>query len=155
MGTEMVTLREAAKLTGKSLDTLRRWIRAGHVEAEHAGDSPSAPVLVQRASLLAYAATIGGTPVGAASIARAGAKGVPSSVLAAVQSHLHTLERERDDLVAQRDGLRRELADTRTELAAARAELAEKSKRLDAVERELAGGVRGLLTGAVKRRLGL
>lgn len=156
MSTDLVTVKEAARLVGKSEDTIKRWVRSKRLEAVREGSGPTAPVLVSKGAALAVARdAVQGASGGARAPVGRRAPGGSAGELAAVQEHLADVQRERDDLLAQRDGLRRELAEARHELASVRGELVDARKRLAVVEKELAGGVRGLLTGAVKKRLGL
>ena len=145
MGTDLVTLREAGRLSGKSVDTLRRWIRAGRLQAQRSAADPNAPVLVARADVQALVIADAGAPRHAtAAVPHVGVQPpMQSGELAAVRAHLA-------DVLAQRDGLVRERDSARAELAAVRGDLVDTRARLAAVERELAGGVRGLL-GAARR----
>lgn len=145
MGADLVTLRDAARLSGKSVDTLRRWIRAGRLPAQRAGADHNAPVLVARGDVQALVIADASAPMHASGAVSAagGHQPMQSGELAAVRAHLA-------DVLAQRDGLRRERDEARAELAAVRVELGDTRRRLELVERELAGGVRGLL-GAARR----
>ena len=150
---DLVTLREASLLTGRSARTIRRWRDEGKLRTWAAREGAGAPPVVSRAELDTVAAT---AAVAATAPRALGGQRTRTTAAAATgwERAVDALRHERDDLVAQRDGLRRERDDARGEAARLAAEVSELRRRLEAVERELAGGVRGLLTTA-RRRLGL
>lgn len=57
VGSEWVSTREAAAIARRKPDTVRRWARAGHVEARDLGGS--AGLQFRRASLLSYLSSRG------------------------------------------------------------------------------------------------
>ena len=150
---DLVSLREASLLTGRSARTIRRWRDEEKLRTWAAREGAGAPPMVSRAEL----DTVAATAAVAATAPRApgGQRTRPTAAAApGWEKAVDALAHERDDLLAQRDGLARRLDAREAELATVRADLADTRRRLEAVERELAGGVRGLLTSA-RKRLGL
>jgi hypothetical protein len=139
---ELLPLAAAAKLVGKSVDTLRRWKRDGLLAFE--GPDAQGRALVNRSALLLAAQ--GHARDTAPTRVQTTAWPLPPSIgaaavqgeLDAVRRHLASVEAERDRALAERDRALGEAKEARTELREARA-------RLQAVEKELNGGVRGLL----------
>ena len=147
MADELVTVKEAARLTGKSPDTVKRWIKAGKLKATQTGASDNAPVMVRRADALALVRALAAAPRHHRDVVP-----VPAERAHADDGALHgALQAHLADVVRQRDALERRLAERDGEVAGLRLELADARRRLEAVERELRGGVRGLLTRGLKR----
>jgi len=148
---DLLPLADAARSIGKSVDTLRRWKRAGLL-AFH-GPDEQGRALVQRAALLLAAqghardtapmrpprgqkAPVASPPA----IVGAAAQGE----LAAVRETLAEVRAERDELKAQRTRLQSDVDELRRLLEDSR-------QRVAALERELNGGVRGLLKRTFRR----
>lgn len=159
--TDLIPLKEACAIIGKSPDTVRRWHKDKGIAWHREPGNPSAPVFVSKAEVLRIAADIAGSarsasptsaplPVGVARGAVA-AEGTGAALTSAMQAHLATLEGVVSDARKERDALRAELDAVRADLAVARAHLADRDARIAALERELNGGTRGLLGRLVKR----
>ncbi len=165
---QRIPLSEAALVAERSESTLRRWLSAGKL-TRHTGPVPphggSAPVLVDRAELLAHLAMNGQQPR-SASGTREGAPvlvtdaspvlpgpGVPAVdalTLARLEVQAGALERERDRLLEDLDRTRRELAEA---TGRHRQDVAEWKDRHDAqasVARELAEALRTAEVGQAR-----
>lgn len=159
--TDLIPLKEACAILGKSPDTLRRWHKDKGITWRRELGNPSAPVLVSKAEVLRIAAEVAGVSypvvqpvVHAGGVATRGAGDAAltgAAVTSAMQAHLATLEGVVSDTRRERDALRAELDAARLELAGVRAQLAERDARIVALERQLNGGARGLLGRIVKR----
>lgn len=156
MSTDMLTLKQAAVQSGKSVSTLRSWIRAGKLTADK-GTLPNAPVMVSKSDLLSAMQAAG----------MLDAADSPSPV----NRQPDVIERLLDSVTGERDRL---LADLASDRAYYRAEIAklqaavesERQRRADleqhiaALQRELSAagshgrGVWGYLTDGVKRITG-
>ena len=148
---DLITLKEAAKLTGKAEHSLRRWKREKGLKDWRDTKDARAPSLVSRAEVTAIAVQVASTAVVDTTRKGTGGQVSAQAVATVLREHLHTLERDVEDLRVQRDATARRLVDREAELAMVRAELVDTRKRVDALERELNGGVRGLLVRALRR----
>lgn len=132
---ELLTLAQASKLVGRSIDSLRRWRRDGILVFE--GEDAKGRALVRRQALLlaaqSHAKDTASTPPQTRAHTQAG-----SEALEAVRAHLADVQGERDRWQGEAERLRTELLSERTMLADMKAKLA-------AIEKEMNGGVRGLL----------
>ena len=148
---ELVSLAEAATIAGKSPRTIRRWISRGILPAVRSGHGRTSPVQVPKTRLRAYLAMS----------VRTDDQGVIGQVSEAVthppkgetvsRELLEEVRGDRDRLWKQVERLeasRRNLEDDKRDL---RAQLEDGRMRIAALERELNGGVRGLLTSTAKR----
>jgi len=144
---EVVAVQEAARRLGRTVDTLRRWRRSGVIAFEQ-GTDEKGRALVRMGPLLAAAAghaketrprpSLGQTPTHAP-VPAAG-----QGELDAVRAHLAEVRAERDELKAQRTRLQADVDELRRLLEDSR-------QRVAALERELNGGVRGLLQRTFRR----
>ena len=133
MNTDLISIADAARLIGKSQQTVRRYKRDGRIDfVTVPGDKRS---YLSRSAILTLA----------------GQRSQPiespiqkdiqpdSQALDIMRSHLEDTRKQRDSLVMQVNDLRSQLQD--------------KQRRIEALERELNGGVvRGLLRG-IRTRL--
>ena len=141
---EKITLAKAARLVGKSADTLRRWKRAGLISFEQEqGDDGRVRTMVTRGEVLQAASVHARDTSPTKSTAKAREK-QESGELAAVRKHLAMVENVLSDVQADRDHWRDQATRTQKQLE-------DTQTRLTAVERELNGGVRGLLRGVLRR----
>jgi len=140
---DLLPLADAARSIGKSVDTLRRWKRARRL-AFHGPDEQGRALVQKSALLLAaqgHARDTAPTRVQRAPVVSP----LPTSIFAAaapeeldaVKRHLASVEAERDRALGEVQG-------ARTELREARA-------RLEAVDKKLTGGARGLLKRTFRR----
>ncbi len=135
---EVVSVQDAARRIGRTVDTLRRWRRAGVIAFEP-GTDEKGRALVRMGPLLAAAAGHAKETRPRAPLAQTPAPALPPSIgAAAVQGELDAVRRHLASVEAERDRALAEAKEARTELREARA-------RLQSVEKELNGGVRGLL----------
>lgn len=133
MPDDLIPLKEASKLIGRSVDTLRRWKRQGTIDFHQNPDDKS-KLYVSRGAVL-QATSVKVAPVEPVpAVAPAATK---SAELDAIKAHLEDVRTERDSWKTEVKRLQVELTDVRTRLAT--------------VERELNGGVRGLLRGVLRR----
>lgn len=137
---DYITIREAALRSERSVSTIRRWIRQGTIESKQVGGKTS-PVLVSIASLTAVLMTqeprgnVDTSPPIHEHIHEQSM--VNRAVVEAMESHIHALSLQVEDLIRDKTLLRSELESTR--------------ERLSAVEKELNGGVRGLLRSWIRK----
>jgi DNA-binding transcriptional MerR regulator len=141
---ELLPLAAAAKLVGKSVDTLRRWKRDGLLAFE--GPDAQGRALVNRSALL-LAAQGHARDTAPTRVQRpSGAPPLPTSIVAsavqgeleAVRAHLAEVRAERDELKAHRARLQSDVDELRRLLDDSRL-------RVSSLEKELNRGVRGLL----------
>jgi transposase-like protein len=136
---EVVAVQEAARRIGRTVDTLRRWRRSGVIAFEQ-GTDEKGRALVRMGPLLAAAAGHAKETRPRASLAQtpthAPVPVVTAAELAAVRAHLAEVQRDKGRLETEVAELRRLLADSR--------------ERVAVLERELNGGVRGLLKRAFR-----
>lgn len=151
MSEKVVTLKQAAQAAGRSVDTVRRWVNAGKVKrAKGPADStrPNSTIYVRLGDVLNAARL--GVPEGAAPVSEG--LGMPTMQPTqnayadneAVNRLIGHLEASLEDMRRARDSLQ-------ADVAALRATVADRDRRIQALERELNKGVRGLL----RRGLGL
>jgi len=132
----LITLKEAATIAQRSISTIRTWIRAGKLQdMRQAGDRVS-PVMVSHSELLVLC-----------SKQRQMRSGAPISntqpeLIANNTALVETLK-------AQIDDLKRDKAELRSELSFVRKDLESARERIAALEREMNGGVRGLIRSAI------
>jgi len=167
---DILTLREACALTGKSERTLRRWLASGALADLRPDGAVNAPCRIRTAELRAYLATLPeplprGTPAG---VPRPDV--TPPAPEAALVDELRArVDELRGDKVralADLDATRAELAREREDLALTRRALEEERQARAALERTVAeaartaapspspappGGLRGLLSGLLRR----
>lgn len=137
---DLVTLREAARLVGRSTDTVRRWRREHGLRDFRDKRDPTAPSLFSQAELHTLAAQLAaehpdGQGVVDGVVVPVGAQGVQVPARPAVVDGggqgLAALVRETiADLRAERDRLAEQLAAERTAHAATRAQLGEAMARI-------------------------
>jgi len=170
--TDLLTLKEAMALTGRSERSLRRWRQDGRLKA-YAPLEPGGSPLVSKMDLMAAATAMAASAVvsvvDAAKRPRSAAvtaarSAVPMNMAAmegwqrsviALEREVEDLKVQREDLKAQREDMRGQRDEARKELEGVRKELADVRARSTALERELAGGFAGLLKGKVRKRLNL
>lgn len=155
MSTDMLTLKQAAVQSGKSVSTLRSWIRAGKLTADK-GTLPNAPVMVSKSDLL--------SAMQAAGMLEPAVSQPPVNPLSADTPLIRALTAERDrllaDLASDRAWYRGEIARLQAAVDAERQRCADLERQNAALQRELiaAGshgrGVWGYLTDGVKRITG-
>ena len=122
---DLVTLADAARMSGRSVATLRRWLRDGSL-TRYEGDTPdrggSAPALVSSSELRGHLAS-GVAPVASPGRPPAAAAVVSSDAVriaelegraAVVEAQLVAERRRVADLERERDRLALDLADART-----------------------------------------
>jgi len=146
--TDLISQREAAALIGRGIDTVRRW-RREHGLRVFRGDSHNSPAMVSRAELLALAGRFSGGSSKGASVSGDSHQptgALPSDAVLAMRSNLDDLRAQVADLKQQRAELASYVDLLRDHLAKTQNELVEKTRRLDAIEREISNPVRGLLT---------
>jgi len=141
-----ITIKEAAALAGKSLDTIRRWRKSKGLEGWREPGNPTAPVLLSKSQLLqvaadaAYAHTLAEPPSAPVKRKAAATSAWTSAgVIAALQANL-------GDLRDERDHLRQVLDSTRAEADQLRHELKDTRAKVRALEAQLNQGKRGLLS---------
>lgn len=140
----VIGIKEATRLSGKSERTIRRWIREGRLNDLRKPDDRRSPVKINRLELRRILTDMT-APIDRPSISvSASGGGVDSAAVKAMQAHLATLEGTVNDLRAERDRLRGDVSDLRRDLA-------ERDQRIRALEKELNGPHRGLLTRVVNR----
>lgn len=170
--TDLLTLKEAMALTGRSERSLRRWRQEGRLKAYPAHEPGGSP-LVSKADLMTAATAMAASAVVSVvdtakrprpAVTTAARSAVPMTMAAvegwqrsviALEREVEDLKVQREDLRAQREDMRGQRDDARKELEGVRKELADVRARSTALERELAGGFAGLLKGKVRKRLGL
>lgn len=129
MDADLISIQEASKLTGKSQQTIRRWKRDGKINFVSIKGEQKA--YLSRSSIL--------TLVGQSS------NPIQNTVHIDTQADtLNILRSYLEDTKRERDGLRMELKELRLVLE-------DKQERIVALERELNGGVRGLLRNLRRR----
>ena len=173
--TDLLTLKEAMALTGRSERSLRRWRQEGRLKAypAHEPGGPGGSPLVSKADLMTAATAMAASAVVSVvdtakrprpAVTTAARSAVPMTMAAvegwqrsviALEREVEDLKVQREDLKAQREDMRGQRDEARKELEGVRKELADVRARSTALERELAGGFAGLLKGKVRKRLGL
>ena len=170
--TDLLTIKEAMVLTGRSERSLRRWRQEGRLKAYPALEPGGSP-LVSKADLMTAATAMAASAAvsvvdadrrprsavataarSSAPMAMAAMEGWQRSVMA-LEREVEDLKVQREDLKAQREDMRAQRDDARKELDGVRKELADVRTRSAALERELTGGFAGLLKGKVRKRLGI
>ena len=132
---------EAARLAGRSRETIRRWRRDQRLTSR----LENGVVVVSRARVLAIARDLAAQgQVGGES--RQPPRS-PTPHVDDLRGVITDLREQRDRACARADRLERDLAGVRRQLA-------DKDERVAALERELNGGVRGLLARRVRQTLG-
>lgn len=170
--TDLLTLKEAAAITGRSERSIRRWRQEGRLHP-YAATEPGAAPLVSKAELMAAAVAMAesaAVPViegakrprspsvttgrSSVPVTMAAMEGWQRSVIA-LEREVEDLKVQREDLKTQREDMRGQRDEAKKELEGVKKELADVRARSTALERELAGGFAGLLKGKVRKRLGL
>lgn len=175
---DLLTMRQASALVGRSIDTLRRWRREhGLMDYRDAAD-PTAPSLLSRAEVVDLAARLaadrpdprgivdavafpsgdplaaGVTPASTAPARLPGSAslaGPSSASLALVADLAADLRAERDRLRAERDAARAEADAARAEADRARGDLRALAVRVAALETLVADGRRSALEAERER----
>lgn len=137
---DAITLKSAASSFGKSVKTIRRWAKAGDIAYYQEGYA-RAPIFVSRTELHHY---LLGKEKKKPSIEPVQTSGTD----AWREKYVARLEEDLKDVTDQRNSLQLE-AKTRDR------ELLDLREKVRALELEINGGVRGLLTGAIKKRFSL
>ena len=151
---DLISQAEAARLVGRTVDTLRRWRRDRGLRTWR-DPHPTAPTMVSKAEVLALAGQVSPpAKVGDEGHGRVVPTGQGSADVAlAMQAHIDTLQRHVDALQAQRDGLLDRVEQLRSDNKHLDRQASDLQRRVDALERELASPVRALL-GAGRRLWG-
>jgi hypothetical protein len=141
---DLMSVREAADLAGKSLSTVRDWIRAGHlVKHREDPEDDKSKVLVSRAELVARIEEVGGPPTGP------GGSHPSTAPDADLVAELASTRAVITDLEAGRDQLVLKLADMRVSDASTQARADGLEERLRLVN-ELREAERVRLEAAVE-----
>jgi len=149
MSTDMLTLKQAAVQSGKSVSTLRSWIRAGKLKADKGGGG-NAPVMVSKSDLLSAMQSAGMLDI-QPPVNR------PSTDDKLLTAAVAERDRLLADLASERTYYRGELARLQTELQRERETTRELDRQIAALRLELVAagshgrGVWGLLTDGIKR----
>lgn len=153
---DLITQREAAALVGRGVDSIRRWRREYGLEVFR-DEHPTAPAMVSRAQVLAFAGQVkGGSTAETHPLKeyKPSQIGAPDAFLAQ-RAHIESLQAQVSDLMQRLSEERAYTEMLRKELTQLGGMLQERNQKVAALEKELTGGlVRGLLTGA-RRRLGI
>jgi len=165
---DLLTLRQAAALAGRSVDTLRTWRSKHGLKDWRPSGDPSAPSMVSRADVLAILARVNaarpdldgvidgvvdaprasvGMPMGGRGVDPPGYEDTPTSLGAPTPSGLAVVETLIGDLRAERDRFRLELVSAVASRDAA-------LLRLAALEAVVAHGRRAALADERARLLG-
>lgn len=151
---DLITLREAQGLTGKSPATIRRWRREKGLEDYRDPGSRTAPSLFRKSQLLAIAGLVtAGSQLDIHNDQSAYLNNHPNE-----QPDEHPSEHPTGEAQVLRDWLadvKSQNTDLKTEIKRARDVISELGRKNKALEAELNRGVAGLLAGKVARRFGL
>jgi excisionase family DNA binding protein len=133
MTDNLLTVKQAATRTGKSVSTVRAWIRDGRLPANRSGTAKNAAVMVSEGELLGLLREQGllDTPQPVSDTQTD--KLTDNQLLTAVMSERDRLLRELD---SERSYYRAELARVQTELASVRSELDSTRKALVELARQ-------------------
>jgi len=137
---DLLTVKEAAVRAERSISTIKRWMRSGKLKKRRKGKGKTAPVYISSHELSML--TMDQTPARAANRATNQAPNQAQAELV-------------DILKEQIADLRRDKASLQDDMRTTRKLLDESRERIAALERQLNGGVRGLLQdglSAIKKR---
>jgi len=158
---EIITLQEATQVSGKSVRQLRRYVKDGKLQNHQANPTQNSQILLSLTELRAYLSTLPQSR-------QNGGKGKVRQKRVDVNVHVEELSNLRAQVgalgaqLAMQEELNREFKDRIKELKDDKrtllAQVEDLRRRLDdsqdaraALEREMNGGVRGLLKGAIKK----
>lgn len=152
---DLITIKEAAHRSERSVVTIKRWIRAKKLKAHRKTTGKTAPVYIDSHELSMILTNTEPGRVVHGSVNEALTQGATSKaaggLIKALNDQISTLqaqaENARADHAIQIDSLQATIKDLRADKERMLAEVADLRARLVAVERELNGGVRGLLRG--------
>lgn len=137
----VVDLRTAAKLSGRSERTIRRWVRDGLVKDQRSEGDHASRILVREDDIKKQVMSGARSPdvvdVPLVSTGHAGQ-------VVALNGHI-------DDLRHTRDKLEGQVATLQEQVEAQAEQLRDKDLRIASLEQQLHGGVRGLLKGVFRR----
>ena len=175
----LMPLSQAAKWAGKSPRTLKRWVDRGIIDGKRKGKYKTAPILVSKLKLRSYLATLDRPSLShveapADDIAEVRAdradpmrefveelkddKARLLSQVSLLQTELADVRQQLTDCQQARSAVERELinatqdrAEFRQAIADLRRQVEQGHRERSDLERQMRGGVRGLLRGAVQR----
>ena len=130
MTEDLISISEASRLIGKSEQTIRRWKRDNKISFVPVQGSRK--LFISRAAILSLA---GQSSLPIQNTTQSNSQDEAMDIL---RTYLDDTKRERDELRAEIKSLRHQLQD--------------KQNRIDALERELNGGIRGLLMRKIAGR---
>lgn len=133
LSSDQVSVREAAKRSGKSVATIKRWLRDGNIKGTPRGSGKTAPIYISLRELQAELAKRSPTISKSQVITPI----QDPALIEALNRHIESLERDKGDHRQRIETLERENRDLRDRVAA--------------LEKELNGGFRGLLRGIMGR----
>jgi septal ring factor EnvC (AmiA/AmiB activator) len=142
-----IPLSTAAKIAERSPKTIRRWVHRGELTDKRADGDTQSPLLIDTHELLAKLSTQTprvDSPVQLQVPPDVHQVDTTTQLIANLGRQVEGLELDKARLLSEVKRLRDELGNLRTQLDESRSARA-------VIERELSGGVRGLLRGAVRR----
>jgi len=139
----LITIQDAAKRAERHASTIKRWIADKRLTPHKRGKGKTAPVMVEARELMALLADQ--TP--RARVVASQSDHERSTPSKAELTLAKELEAAREDHRRELETLRLVIADLRADKERGQRELTDARERIAALERELNGGVRGLLRG--------
>lgn len=126
---KLITIKEATKISGKSPQTLKRWVEQKIIKKHKREAYHNAPILIDELELKAHLSRL--TP---------SLKEHDMTLIESLNHQIELLKNNLEDIKTERNFLRSEVHQLKSELADAR-------KKIDALNVELIGrtGVKGLL----------
>ena len=135
MANRRVTIQEAAKMSERSLSTVRRWVKTGVLKDYRRKGDTRSPVLIDYSELMAVLSHTSPKPP-------TSSEPMPTlhddSLIAALNSQIEELRRDKADLRIRLDRAEQDARDLREKVAV--------------LEKELNGGFRGMLRAAMRSR---
>jgi len=138
---DLITIREAATRAERHPSTIKRWIKAKRLTTHRNGNGRTASIMVEARELMTLLTDQAPRP----RMVEARPEHEPS---AAIQA---SLDATRADHEREISALALQIADLRADKARLQRELDDSRQRVAALEREMNGGVRGLLRAVWSR----
>ena len=129
---DMLTVKEAAEISGRGERTIRRWMADKRLTVQRAEGDKRGTVLLSRQDVIDVASSL--TPLPKKKPIKAACK----EVVTVLRDHL-------DDAIHQRDEYQFQVKHLRVEIEDLRQVIDGKQAKIQALEKEINGGVRGLL----------
>ena len=145
---DAITLMDAAKYTGKSIPTIRRWRREKGLLFWREGNSKASKVFVSKSDVLSIAQSMNKNSVEGTRTPKR--SDIAVDTLSAMQSHIAGLESQIRDLQEDKKSLRDEITQLRSDRKKVNEQLLDCQAKSKALADQLNGKHKGLLARAFK-----